>query len=213
MKVFAITGGIGTGKSAVARMFATHGAQIASADEDARAVLEPGSPTLAAVQKAFPEAFSSEGTLQRATLGGIIFQNPEARQTLNALMHPAIRQRMRMVIDAARHTEGPGVLLYEVPLLYEGGLETWFDGVIVAYAPPEVQADRLQERERTAGRPLLTPQQLQDRLQSQMPVEEKARRADYVIRTDSPFTETEAQVRALWENWQNQGWVAHASQA
>lgn len=196
-KVVAITGGIASGKSTVTRMLAEAGAEIRSADEDARAVLTPGSPTLEAVRAAFPAVFSPEGVLDRARLGAAIFGDPVARLRLNEIMHPAIRARMRTAIDTARASSKTGILVYEVPLLYEGGLETWFDAVIAVIASPALQAERLQNRETTAGRPPLTDAALAERLAAQMPPEEKARRADYVIRTDLPLEETRARARQV----------------
>ena len=173
MKIIAVTGGIADGKSTVTRMLGEKGAQTASADDDARAVLAPDSPTLTAVLADFPQARLPHGGVDRAALGAIIFGDDEARARLNALMHPAIRARMRSTIDAARAATQPGVLAYEVPLLYEGGLETWFDAVIAVIANSAVQAERLQQREVTAGRPPLTDSAVAERLSAQLSSESK----------------------------------------
>jgi dephospho-CoA kinase len=203
VKVVGLTGGIASGKSTVARMFKERGAITASADEDARTVLVPPSLTLDAVFTAFPdvrETVSGEpDRVNRARLAAIIFADKEARIRLNSIMHPAIRVRMRQAIDTARANPQPGLLVYEVPLLFEGNLETWFDATITVLANPTLQAERLQERERIAGRPALTAHQLAERLQAQMPPEEKARRATYVIHTDTSLEETKRQVEAVWE--------------
>lgn len=198
MKVIGLTGGIASGKSAVARMFAECGAQVESADVDARAVLEPGGDALTGVLQAFPDTANADGTINRSALAARIFADPDARKLLNSLTHPAIRKRMRAAIDTARADTSNSVLIYEVPLLFEGGLETWFDATVATLVAPEVQAERLQERERSAGRPPLTPEQLEDRLVAQMPNEEKARRATYVVRTDIPMAETQARVEELY---------------
>lgn len=190
MQVWAITGGIACGKSAVAALFAACGAQVGSADADARAVLaEP--EVVAALAAAFPEAVSVEGGVDRTALGASIFADAAARANLNGIMHPAIRRRMRAAIDAARANPAQGLLLYEVPLLYEGGLETWFDGVIVVAASAAVQ------RERLSVRAPLTDAELDQRLAAQMPVDEKVRRADLVVRTDVPMAQTRAEVERL----------------
>lgn len=180
MHVWAITGGIACGKSTVSRLFAEQGAQIASADDDARAVLTDGSGTREAVLAAF-------GTLDRAALGKRVFEDPEARKTLNALMHPAIRRRMRATIDAARAEDRLGLLLYEVPLLYEGGLETWFDGVIAVQASHESQRSRLLARG-------LSEIEAEQRLAAQLDPLEKVRRSQQVVSTDIPIEETRAAV-------------------
>jgi len=199
MKIIGLTGGIASGKSTVSRMFQSLGAVTRSADEDARAVLAPGSPLLAAVLAAFPGARRPDGTLDRAKLGAHIFTDPAARTRLEALLHPAIIARMTEAIAAARNA-GPGVLVYETPLLFEAGLAPLFDTVIATLATPTLQRDRLQERERAAGRPPLTASGLAKRLAAQLPSDKKAHRAAHIVRTDLPLTETEAQVRRLWES-------------
>ncbi len=203
MLIVGVTGGIAAGKSTVTRMLGALGAQTRSADADARTVLEEGSPTLAAVLDAFPEARTAEGGLDRARLAARIFADREARARLEAVMHPAIIGRMREAITAARTGgaggAGPGVLVYETPLLYEAGLEPLFDAVIAVLATPALQSERLQARERAAGRDPLSPDEISARLLAQMPPEEKARRADFVVRTDVGLGETEAQVRHTWD--------------
>ncbi len=184
MQIWAITGGIACGKSTVSQLFAEYGAKIASADDDARAVLAEGEPTRRAVLEAF-------GTVERAELAARIFGDSEARSRLNALMHPAIRQRMRAMIAAAQADPTSGLLLYEVPLLYEGGLETWFQGVIV------VAADRQTQRERLRARGL-SEESTQQRLDSQLDPEEKVRRADFVVRTDTAFEQTKTAVAEVY---------------
>lgn len=184
MQTWAITGGIACGKSTVSALFAECGARIASADDDARAVLAEGEPTRTAVLEAF-------GTVERSELAARIFGDPEARKKLNSLMHPAIRQRMRSVIEEAKTDPTPGLLLYEVPLLFEGGLETWFEGVIVVAADQETQRARLRARG-------LTDEAAQQRLAAQLDPEEKVRRARFVVRTDTSLAETKAAVEAIY---------------
>ena len=185
MKVWAITGGVACGKSTVSRLFQELGASIRDADADAREVR--ADPKF---QARIREAF---GTVEPAELAKAIFADPMSRKTLNEIVHPEVRKRMRAAIDAARAATEPGLLLYEVPLLFEGGLETWFDGVICAYAPTEVQIFRLRERH-----PDLSDSDLDRRLASQLPIDEKARRSDVVVRTDLALEDTRHQVVALW---------------
>lgn len=184
MQRWAITGGIACGKSTVSRLFAECGARIASADDDARQVLAEDSPTRAAVLDAF-------GTIERSELAAKIFGDPEARQKLNSLMHPAIRQRMHAVLDAAQADPTPGLLLYEVPLLFEGGLESWFQGVIAVAVSSETQRERLKARG-------LSEEAVRQRLASQLDPEEKVRRASFVVRTDVPLAETQAVVSRIY---------------
>lgn len=198
MTIIGLTGGIATGKSAVAEMFAHLGAQVYSADADARATLAPTSPALPQALALFPDARGADGALNRARLAAIVFGDAEARRRLEALTHPLIIARMKSVIEQARGENRDDVLVYETPLLYEANLETLFDVVVATFAPPSVQAERLQERERRAGRVPLTEAAIADRLAAQLPGEEKARRADFVIRTDVTLDETRARTAEVW---------------
>jgi len=196
--IVGVTGGIASGKSTVTRMLADLGAQTRSADEDARAILADGSPVLTALLTAFPDARRNDGTLDRAALAAHIFADPPARVRLEAITHPAILARMTEAIaDARTRGREEGLFVYETPLLYEAGLADLFDAVIAVLAAPELQAERLQAREAAAGRPPLSPEAVAARLMAQMPPEEKARRADYVVRTDVPLEETREQVKRI----------------
>ncbi len=198
MKILGITGGIACGKSFVTGLFARWGARTASADADARTVVLPGSATLEAVLAAFPDARSREGRLDRSRLAARIFGDADARAKLEAVMHPAIFVEMRETIESARSATDAPLLAYEVPLLFEKDRAPMFDATLAVVCAPETQAARLQERERTAGRPALSPEQIAERLSAQLPNDEKARRADYVIRTDGTLADTESQARAVW---------------
>jgi len=200
MQIVAITGGIASGKSTVTEMFRALGATVYSADTDARAVLAPDSPILSDVFTLFPEVRLTDGSLDRAALAARIFGAPEARKRLEAITHPEIIARMQATIDAARKAGSPGVLVYEVPLLYERDLAPLFDAVIAVLASPAQQAERLQAREARGGRPLLSVQAIQDRLAAQIAPEEKARRADYVVHTGGSLSTTEAEVTSVWRS-------------
>jgi dephospho-CoA kinase len=191
MWIWAITGGVACGKSTVCKLFASAGAIIHSADADAQAVRE-----LPAVQAQLLEIF---GTTEKSELAKIIYSDETARKKLGALLHPGVREIMQAVIKDARQSPEWNIVLYEVPLLFEGNLETWFDGVITVVTSPENQIVRLQERQRSKNLPELTPEEIQKRLSSQLPLEEKAGRADYVISTDMPLIETKAYVREIYE--------------
>jgi dephospho-CoA kinase len=198
MKVLGVTGGIACGKSYVTGLFARWGARTASADEDARAVVLPGSSTLEAVLAIFPEARSPKNTLDRARLAARIFGDTNARAELEAILHPAIFARMLDAVATARASADAPLFAYEVPLLFEKDRAAMFDATLAVVCSPETQAARLQERERAAGRPMLAPEQITERLSAQLPNDEKARRADFVIRTDGTPTDTESQARSVW---------------
>ncbi len=180
-------------------MFEALGATVRSADVDARLVLSDGSQALDAVYSLFPEVQQPDGTLNRSALASRIFTNAQDKARLESITHPLIIERIRSAIDAARASTDPGILFYEVPLLYERNLSNLFDAVVAVLATPELQAERLQAREARAGRPALTSDAVADRLAAQMPPEEKARRADYVIRTETTLAETEEQVQRVWD--------------
>ena len=198
MKILGITGGIACGKSFVTQLFAQWGAQTASADEDARTVVAPGSPTLQAVFAAFPEVRSQEGTLDRAKLAVHIFGNSDARARLEVILHPAIFAEMQAAINTARTSSNAPLFAYEVPLLFEKNRTAMFDATLAVVCSPVTQAERLQAREKVAGRPSLTTEQLAERLSAQLPNEEKARRANFVIHTDGTAEQTESQANAVW---------------
>jgi dephospho-CoA kinase len=172
-------------------MFASIGATVYSADADAQVVRE-----LPAIQAQLLETF---GTTEKSELAKIIYSDEAARKKLGELLHPGVRERMQLVIQNARQNPAHDLVIYEVPLLFEGNLEAWFDGVITIFTSPEKQIARLQARQRSKNQPELTPEEIEKRLATQLPLEEKARRADYVISTDVSLDETQAHVQEIYE--------------
>ena len=201
MIILGITGGIACGKSFVTALFETWGARVASADDDARAVIAPGSPLLEAVFAAFPESRLPDGSLNRRALAERTFGSPGDRARLEALLHPAIFERITRTVREARTRNDAPLLAYEVPLLFEKSRESLFDETLAVVCSPQTQAARLQAREYAKNGAVLTPEQIADRLTAQLPGDEKARRADFVIRTDGTEAQTEIQARALWHQF------------
>jgi dephospho-CoA kinase len=180
MAIWAITGGIACGKSAVRDAFERLGVGCYSADADAREVLND--PIVnATVCLAFPDAIDQNGQLDRAKLGHLIFADAEKRAQLGQIMHPFIRTLMKERIDKNHALELPIVELYEVPLLFEGGLESWFDGTICVTCSPDIQTLRLIERHRDRYNTTLSSEEVEQILASQLPVALKAEKADIVI--------------------------------
>ena len=139
-----LTGGIGSGKSEVARRLAEHGAVLIDADVAARRVVEPGSPGLAQVAAAFgDEVLRPDGSLNRERLGEIVFGDPGLRAKLNAIVHPLVRDWMQKAERAAVQADGDAIVVHDVPLLAESRGTTGFDAVIVVDVPPDLQLDRL----------------------------------------------------------------------
>lgn len=139
-----LTGGIGSGKSEVARLLADHGATVIDADELAREVVAPGSDGLAEVVAAFgPDVLAEDGSLDRQAMAARVFVEPSAREALEAIIHPRVRRRAAEREAAARSVDPSAVVVHDVPLLVETGQQDRYDVVLVVDVPPEVQVERL----------------------------------------------------------------------
>jgi dephospho-CoA kinase len=185
-----LTGGIGAGKSEVARMLAEFGAVVIDSDRIAREVVEPGTPGLAAVVAEFgPEVLLPDGTLDRPGLGRLVFGSPERLAALNAIVHPLVGARAAELTAAA----GPdAVLVNDVPLLAENHLAELYDLVVVVDASPATQLDRLV---RLRG---MSEADARARMAAQASREERLAVADVVIDNDGPLEALAPQVRELW---------------
>jgi dephospho-CoA kinase len=191
LKLIGLTGGAGSGKTTVAEMFRKLGAAIVDADEAAHAVYAPGTPGLDAVVREFGPEFVRDGAIDRAKLGDLVFKNPDALRRLNAIVHPLVRQWMtdRTAVAVAHGAE---VVIQDVPLLFENGLQDLFAAVVLVYANAARQLARLVEQRG------LSPARANSMLASQMPIDEKKSLADYVIDNDGTREETSRQVDAVW---------------
>ena len=183
LRVFGLTGGIGSGKSAVAQRLRTLGVPVINADELARVAVERGSAGLTQITEYFgPEVLTSTGELNRAELAKIVFKDPEARSMLDSIVHPIVRK-----LAAERFHEvserGEPLACYEVPLLYEGGLERIYHPVVVVSAPLALREQRIAQRDG------FDSTQIAARIAAQMPLEEKVRRADYVLENSGTVEE------------------------
>ncbi|MCA1961613.1 MAG: dephospho-CoA kinase [Desulfomonile sp.] len=175
MFVVGLTGGIASGKSTVLKIFEAEGVPVICLDELARAVVRPGAPALEDIRATFGEEFiNSDGELDRDLMAGVVFRDPEKRRVLESITHPRIMQEASTLLRFFEQS-GHSIVVEDVPLLYEIGFDKWCDVVVVVYVPKEVQERRLIERDR------MTPEHARARIASQMPIEEKKRRADYVI--------------------------------
>ena len=192
MYLIGLTGGIASGKSLVSRRLVELGAVLVDADVLAREVVEPGTPGLAAIAEHFgPGVIAPDGTLDRPALGAIIFADPDQREVLNGITHPAVWRRARELFAAA--PEG-AVVVYDVPLLVEGakGRKLDFDLVVVVDASQETRMRRLVE---LRG---LTPQEAAHRLSSQATDAQRLAVADVVIDNNGSIDDTIEQVDSLW---------------
>lgn len=193
MPLVALTGGIASGKSTIARRLAEHGAVVVDADAIVREVQQPGSPVLAALAAEFGgDILLADGALDRGALAGRVFGDPEAVRRMNAIVHPAVRAESARRFAAAREADPEAVVVYDVPLLKEARAEDPWDLVVVAHAPADIRRDRL------IGLRGLTPADAAARLASQVSDEERLAIADVVIDTAGALEETLTQVDRLW---------------
>ena len=192
--VVGLTGGVSTGKSTILASLKELGAFVCSADESSHRLTAPNGEALPAIRSTFgDDVFLPDGTLDRRALGEIVFSDPNCRRALEAIIHPAVQRDMLNEIAKAGE-EGFRVVVMEVPLLYETGMDALCGEVWVAYLDFENQALRLMNRDR------LTREQAQARIQSQMSLDEKAKRADAVIRTDKSVQEVQREVGHLYKD-------------
>ncbi len=192
MFVLGLTGGIACGKSEVSRLLAAQGLPIVDADVVAREVVEPGSPVLAQLVERFGDGvLQADGCLDRRHLGQVVFGNREYLEQLNAIMHPAIWKATLAHLGELSQ-QGCKLAVLVAPLLYEHGAEAMTDAVWVVSCSEELQMQRLQERDH------LNLEEARARLQAQMPVDQKAERADYLLENEGDLSQLAAQVeRAL----------------
>ena len=192
MLVLGLTGGIACGKSNISLTLAELGAVIVDGDVLSRALTAENGAALPAIREAFgDDVFHPDGTLDRRALGSVIFACDAARDKLDAIMQPLLREMILRGIEDAR-TGGASVCVLDMPLLYEKGLDQLCERVWCAYIPRETQLARLMTRDG------FTLAEAEARLHSQLPAEEKASRADVVIDTSGPMDYTKEYVISLY---------------
>jgi len=190
LKLIGLTGGAGSGKSTVGVMLRELGAEVLDADEAAHAVYEPGTPGYVSVVREFGERIVRGGRIDRGILGDLVFADSDARGRLNAIVHPLVRELMsQRTVEAA--DRGAQVVVHEIPLLFENGLQAIYQAVIVVYVPAALQVERL------IGRGV-DPARARAMVASQMPIDEKRALAQHVIDNSGTRAATQALVVALW---------------
>lgn len=194
MPLIALTGGIASGKSTVARRLAEHGAVIVDADAIVREVQAPGQPVLDAIAAEFGAGvLGPDGALDRAALGAIVFSDAGARHRLNAIVHPAVRAASADRFARAFSADPAAVVVYDVPLLVEARVDDPWELVVVAHAPAAVR------RERLIALRGLRPAEADGRIAAQVDDDARLAVADVVVDTSGTLAETHAQTDALWE--------------
>jgi len=191
MRIFGLTGGIGSGKSTVARLFRKEGIPVVDADRISREVTLPGKPSHAAIVRNFgTEIMLPDGRIDRKKLGAIVFADPGKRAELEAITHPRIMEGIREAVSALA-AAGHAVAIVEAALIHEKGRQGLFEAVIGVGCDREMQVERLMRRD---GIPRQEALRI---VSSQMDPEEKARASDYVIDNSGDLASTRTQVRAL----------------
>lgn len=194
MPLIALTGGIASGKSTIARRLAGRGAVVVDADAIVREVQQPGSAVLADIAEAFGAGvIAGDGTLDRPALGAIVFSDPAARERLNAIVHPAVKAESGRRFAAALAADPAAVVVYDVPLLVEARADDPWHLVVVAHAPASLRAERLVTLRE------LRPDEARARIAAQVDDETRLAVADVVIDTSGTLEQTHAQTDALWD--------------
>jgi dephospho-CoA kinase len=192
-----LTGGLASGKSLVARIFKSLGCALIDTDAIARDIAVPGTEAWQAVVKEFgPQILTENNTLDRPKLAGIIFADAGRRQILNSILHPLIISSVRQQLAEIGAREPDALVVVDVPLLIECGLQNDFDEVIVVWTPRETQIKRLMERD------VLPEAEARQRLAAQLPLDQKRSYATFVVENDADQGKTEAQVRRILSDLQ-----------
>ena len=177
MKLFGITGGVGMGKSAVSQLLCDRGLLVSDTDVLAREIVKPGAPALRELQSAFgADIISASGELQRQELARIVFTDAAARQKLEGILHPRIRDLWKQQVEHWR-AEKQSIAFVVIPLLFETNAESEFDVTLCVACSTETQRKRLQDRG-------WSKDQIDQRIAAQWPIEKKMLQADYVIWTE-----------------------------
>ncbi len=196
MKNIGLTGNIAAGKSTVARLFSDWGATIIDADAIVHDLQRPGTPIFRAIIDRFgPGVVADDGSLDRAALRGLVFDDKRALADLNAIVHPAVADERRRLIDEAV-AAGVRLLIHDIPLLFEVGDPAAFDAVVLVDAPVAARRERL---ERTRGLDRGTAESM---IAAQMPSADKRKRATFLIDNDGSVEQLERRARDVWNRLQ-----------
>ncbi len=190
--VVGLTGGIGCGKSEAAQYLKTLGAAHLDADEISRKLTQPGGEALPEIRRIFGDAaFNEDGSLDRCSLGKLVFGNEPARRALEGIIHPLVQREMLARMDEAGEA-GASVVILDVPLLFETGMDALCDETWALYLERDKQIDRVVVRDG------LSREQAEARVDSQMPTEQRNARATHTVNTDQPIEKTRAVLEGLY---------------
>ena len=189
-----LTGGIATGKSTVVRMLMKKGARVIDHDGLVHILQEPGQPVWKRIIEAFGrDILDTEDRIDRKKLGALVFDDEPRRKTLEGIVHPAVLEEAQRQRDEIGRQDRQAIVLSDIPLLLEVGMQDRFDLILLVYAPPEVQILRVMKRNK------MTRDEAVARLKAQMPIDEKLKFAHLVIRNDGTMRELEKRVDEVWQ--------------
>ena len=192
MKCFALTGGIASGKSTVSAMLQKSNIPIINADVLARQVVEPNSAGIRQIAEIFGKDFlDNSGALNRKKMADLIFTNAEARKKLENITHPLIAEQLRFELNQYENKKTPYVI-YEAPLIFEKGLQSFFDATILVTAQIPIQEKRLKKRDN------ISIEEVRTRMRTQMSTAEKEKQAHFVIDNSGTLSETWDQLQRIW---------------
>ena len=191
MLLVGLTGGLGAGKSTVARMLADRGAVIVDADELARRAIAPDTPGHRKVLEAFGDGvLAQDGSIDRRALAAVVFDDPEARRALESITHPEVFRMLADEVERRRDTDD--VVVFDAPLIVETGFDETTDVLVVVALDPALQVERVVARGMDRA-------EAEARIAAQASPEERRSRADEVLHNDGDLEDLERQVEALWE--------------
>lgn len=195
-----LTGSIAVGKTFVCGVFRELGCHVLDADIIAREVVEPGTPGLRRIIDTFgPEVLQPDGGLDRQRLGALVFSDRSKRETLNSILHPLIIERQNNWIEVFRKKDPDGIVIVDAALMIESGGYKRFDQLIVVWCDPQIQLERLMQRDG------ISKEDAAKRIASQMHQDEKKRYADHLIDTSDGFDTTRLQVTEVFEKLKSRG--------
>jgi dephospho-CoA kinase len=185
-----LTGGIGSGKSTVARMFEEFGVPVYFADDEAKNLMMTSLPLVAKIKERFGEKSYKEGSLNTPYLAEVVFNDPASLKALNEMVHPEVENHFKSWVTE----QDASYVIQENPLLFEKGRQDRYDAVIVVTAPTETRIERVRSRDGA------TREEVEARIQNQMDQDSKVKRAHYVIENDGGLDKCLEAVRAIHKN-------------
>ena len=196
MLTVGLTGGIGCGKTTVGAMFVALDCRLIDSDQITHELFEPGQQVHEAVVLEFGAAIVHDsGRIDRRKLSAIVFSDPPKREKLNSLVHPAVKKRQDAFLENVRREDSDAIAIVDAALMVETGSYKRYDRLVVVTCRPEQQRNRLE------GRSGLTPESIEARIESQMPLVEKAEHADFVVDNSGSLEETRWRVEEIYKEF------------